>query len=354
MQYAALIVTLAYDPWIASAAFAPRWWILGVAAVALILTLGRIRVSPGHILGALFIGWCAASVTWSVAPFDTADLVIELLIIAGIFCVAAEMESLDRCWEMLAIGIGINGLLAIFQWYGVYLIPATTQMAAGTFLNKDFLAEAAAPVFIVMVYQRKLALAALLLPALLIPQARETLLVFAAVVAFAALNTRRVGPIIGVATLGALAASVIVWDTFYGAGRAVSVASRLVFWQIAVENLTWTGFGLGAFTAMLPAYEYVHNEYLQFAFEIGIGIVPLLGLFWYALGGRLEAERLALLSVLVSAFVYFPFHEPVTAMVVALAAGRLCGDRLQRRYAEHGWAVCGGSSLLGGAGWRPL
>jgi hypothetical protein len=78
----------------------------------------------------------------------------------------------------------------------------------------------------------------------------------------------------------------------------------------------------------------VHNDYLQFAFEYGIGAIALLPLLIAATGRVSAILRPVYISFLTLAGFYFPLETPLTAFVGAMVLGNILardGDALRSR-----------------------
>jgi O-antigen ligase len=322
---------LAFVPGIAGAATSPRW-----ALLAVIVPVATIFVTPrtwsvGHLLWALFLGWSALTLAWSAGPYEGIDALCKLILLAGVFCIGAELRSLRPVFIGLGLAFAVNSAITIAEFDNWYVVPAMVH-PAGLFVNKNFNAEAAALVVVGLCAYRLWWLVPLVLPSLLLPGAR--------------------GALVGVAVGGI----VLLWQRQFRLTAAVlasclwiagtemvhryqpdsTIAQRVTLWREAATALTPFGHGLGSFFTNFPSHSseqiarhpHAHNDLIEIAYETGIPGALLAGaLSLWALGGRLLAERAVLAAFLAVAMFGFPFHLPVTATLAALVGGRLCARR---------------------------
>jgi hypothetical protein len=322
----AFATTTAYTTAAVSAAYAPRWWAFFLGAVLLLLAAPLLHPKLGHVLFAVFLAYAAASLVWA-PTFGGSAYLFELVAAFVIFCAAAEAPTLTPAWLGLVYGIWLQAGLALAQRFGFHPVEAATSMVAGTFWNKDFLAEAAVPALVFCLMTRRWRLAVGPIVAIVIPEARESILALAAAgLLYIAFVWKRFFVAGGLVVISVVLGLLFVQ---YDGNHITSVDARFIIWQIALANLTPFGHGLGSFATMLPAFEYAHSEPIQFLFELGVGAAAIIILFTTALcaprGPEANVERTILAAVLAGAFVYFPLHLPVTLMVVAMAAGYCCG-----------------------------
>jgi len=133
---------------------------------------------------------------------------------------------------------------------------------------------------------------------------------------------------------------------------------RLQIWRVAWENLTFPGWGTGSFMGLmyissptnLMHPEFVHNDYLQLAFEYGLVAAIPLGILLLVLRQVSAPEWPILVTFLFMGTFSFPLYMPVTAFIAALCAGRLT------RGWSSAWYRRGDRRhdfVLGGHAWEP-
>jgi hypothetical protein len=112
-------------------------------------------------------------------------------------------------------------------------------------------------------------------------------------------------------------------------GSHESSMERLDIWAATVINLTFFGHGLNTFAAMAPQYGFSHNDFLQLAFEAGIGSLLAIPLCVYSVrrAGQWLPEACALIALVGASLVSFPLHHPMGAALMALLAGYCSGAR---------------------------
>lgn len=314
------------NPWV------PRWPLL-YAAVPILLCMISIRPTVAHWLWGLFLAIGAASLTWSIQALDTGGALLKFAILGGVFCLGGELKDPRGAYGGLVLGVAVSGLLAMVQWSGFHPVQAMDGSPSGLFLGKNSLAEICGPVLILAIGLRMWWAVPFLAFGTFVPETRSTLLGLGAGLVFLGVRGHgRKGLVVAIA-LALMGAALLYWDLTLS-GRTISANTRLAILQVIVANLQPFGFGLGTFPAAMPMYEFAHSEPAQMVFELGLGIVPLVALMAYCLGGSLVVERIVLIVLVVESCFDFTFHEPVAAYLAALLAGRLCGYRDMRRWVE--------------------
>lgn len=342
----AFLVMVAYWPGLSGAAVAPRYAVIALAW-ALVLIGPRLKLTTGHALALLFAAWCALTMTWAQYPLDGIDALGRMVLLAGAFCLGAQLRDLRSLMIGAGLGISVSSAVAMLQAAGVpWIVEAPSP--AGLFYNKNFMAEAAALVAIWAIAARLWWLVPLLSPALLMPGARGALLAVIVTVVLMLWHRSRLAAVL----------AVVLAITLMGyAVLSVSLASgteRMAIWSDTAEHLSLLGVGLGGFVEYFPklAHHFVmtvsrpgqaHNEFLQIAFETGfVGIVIFASLIGVLLRGELSPAKLVLIGGLVEAFLAFPFQMPATGFLIAVVAGSLSADRdhVRDAIARCGVALC--------------
>jgi O-Antigen ligase len=333
-------VSIAYLP-LPSYSTAGRWAVC--AFVCVLLWQARPKMGPAHWMGLAFLVWCFLSFFWSVGKLDTINQLYHILLLAGVFVVASVETDLWPTTLALGCGITVSAVIAFLQLNGYHPVSAVTEGefgvgGAGLFLNKDFFAQVASPALLLAIGFGTWAFVPAALFGVIATASREAWIATALgglVLICWKLPSFKWRVAVTVAIV-ALCFAALRYDlNLLNGARLSSFNDRIAFWQYTLPNITWLGYGLGTYPLLWPGWDHAHNEFLELAFEIGLGVVPLVGVFVYALSASLSAPaQAALVSLLVSACTYFPFHQPTTAFLAALLAGHLCGARDRLRCAK--------------------
>ena len=199
----------------------------------------------------------------------------------------------------------------------------------GLFANSNVIGDTAALVLVAALACRAWWLVPGIVPALWIAHCRGAWL--ALLVALAAYLWRWSRPLsFGLAGVGAIA---LVYSVEMGSD---SINIRATMWGDILPQLTLLGRGLGSFFTDYPLYssgmdtlatrpEHVHNDWLEFAFELGVGSLFLFAVLWLS-------RSIVLLVFIVEACTGFPAHMPVTAVVAGIVAGHAVRSRDSLRH----------------------
>lgn len=354
------LVAVAFVPLIASAATSPRWWVMALGAAVLIFAV-RVRMTWTHWVGAAFVLGSAATLAWSPSPWDTAGAMVQLAILALVFCIAAEARTMTPVYAALAAGVTISAAMAVYQTWTGFLWGASGYVGetyAGLFLNKNLLAEISLLALIPMLAQGRYWLAVGPFVGCLLPGARETaisLLCMAAAALIAWMAKLRGWKLAAMLTVLAVELGGFLVFAYLDLrafpSRLDGYDGRLVMWQVAWANTSWAGVGLGTFGPLMPQFEWAHNEFLHLSFEVGAVSVLLWVIVFYAMGVGDAVERSILAALVGSALVSYPLHMPATAFVAAVVAGHVCGVRGRLRAAQWRGRMAAGGSLPVGRRW---
>lgn len=287
----AFLISVAFVPGIANSATSPRWVLAALSSYFLSL--------PALLFAAYVLYFLTSS----------PDAAFKWAIVAAAFCWGqrTDDETAGKVAEAFAAGILVSGVVAAAQWLGYDVVSRLPGHAAGLFVNKNYLGEAACAAFVLGM---RFSIAAMLasLPALVLSGSRASWL--AALIAFG-INAewRR--------TWGWLAAAAtLAWSAGW-LGDGLSMMQRFELWRDAAPVvLAGLPFGAGA------PWEPLHNEFLQAFSELGVAAsVPLVAFY-------LAASRdLAFgVSVAVLLSLGFALHLPATAWLIAFMCGHLVGN----------------------------
>lgn len=330
-----------YVPWFADAVEGPRWSVLAVVvglscAVWVLCRLPR-RLTAGHALGGLFLAWAWMSLAWTFAPMDGLKECLHFLVLAGLFCISAQIKDMRALWIGAGLGLAVNtvvilavrfDLLTIFQ-----LLPDS-----GLFMNKTLLVQAAAVVFVALVAYRRFGLALLIAPCFVLQGERSPFVAICVAGAVWLWDRSRVAAL----ALGLLIGGAAIGTAYVDPGFASRSDQRTDIWHDTVDGMRAFGNGAGAFYLLYPAHSTRHdmlatrpvhaeNDFLEFAYDYGIGVLPLAGLIVLAFGGARRPEHYALAAFLVCAAFNFASFNSTTAALAALSCGALYRDRAQLR-----------------------
>lgn len=341
-----MLAAVAYVPGVGSASTVGRWTVLSVGAAAMI-TLWRERplLGPGHVLGAALLLWGAASIIWSVSPNDTMGELWHWTVLAVLFLVASQHRSPSLVMVALVIGLCAGAPIVVAQMLGLEPVQ-NLATPSGLFLNRNVMGEVAA---CALVWTVAVAITTNLRAWMLVPVplllslssgSRGALLACLCgglYLFWSGRGRQWLSPALLSLVLGI---ALVTWIRDPELG---SVISRLDIWSMALSNIVPLGRGLETFGTLAPRYEFVHNDYIQLAFELGVGALAALALLCHSLssGRHAAAEGAALASLLGAALVSYPLHHPMGAAMVAVLAGLACGAADRARRAEHLLGVCG-------------
>jgi hypothetical protein len=245
-----------------------------------------------------------------------------LWISALTLCLGSRLDSLGPVIRGLGIGAAFSSAIGIINWFGWHPFPSFGPNPSGIYFNSVAQGEILALIGIGLVIERQWLLAALLMPGLALSESRGGLLMFV----FGLLACWRRWWTLGIFALPA--------SYFYFHPLSQSDDLRVHIWAVAVSGLTLLGWGPGSFNAVyfptpggvMMHPEFVHNDYLQLAFEYGIlAVVPLLALV--ASLTRISNPYWPIVVALAIGSTYsFPLFMPITAFLGLLALGNALRD----------------------------
>lgn len=320
------LTTVAYVPWLPSAPNVGRWTVMAVGAALLIWSC-RVVWTWGHALGASSLAWGLVGLYWSVSPLDTLGELHHWIIAAVLFAVAAEVEERDvhNALRALAVGVTVSSLFALIQWAG---LPTANSIVgySGLWLSKNMAVEVSAVALVGALGLRFWWGVPGPLLGLYLAGGREgALLLAAAGIAWFWLKLdwfgRLVLPLLGLAAVNRL------WSHGLLTSGWLKLDDRMEIWSFTLQHLRLMGWGLNTFGSLQTGYEFSHNDLLQYAFELGVGIILMVGVVAYALTAQRTLERVLLLVLGTACLVWYPLHAPGPVLLGSILAGYLCGDR---------------------------
>lgn len=346
MSLLAFFTAVLFVPGAVNPATAPRWALLALT-MPFFWYFRKGHATVGHLLGACFLAWALLSLTWTFNLYDGVRAALLFGLLGLIFCSAPL--SLRQVYGAMAVGLFINSAIGIAQVQGWDTL-SQAYPPGGLFFNKNFGAELSAMVLAGVVVsaewrkdERLWWAVPGLLPTLVLSHCRGAWLALGVAGIILIYQYNRAVCLITGAVLGAAGLYYgRLWD---GGSGGSSVEQRIQVWQDTWDGMTFWGRGLGSFYTTFPEHSTrldplvfrpstAHTDLLNLTYELGPGVLLLLGLLIYALRTRpLRAEHYVLVVFLVEGLVGFPLYLPATAFLAALVLGSLCRDRPELRVA---------------------
>ena len=338
MIWLGLAVSLAFIPGILGATIPTGWAVLSAFLPLALWRKGS--VSLLHL--ALFLSWC-----WAVVSFAWGSSIYSSvwgLWMFTMFCLAFWLGSTIQLRGLLiglSVGAWVSSMVAIGQSMNLnYVLVHNFSVPSGLHFNPIAQGMFIALLIVALVGHRMWAYIPFVAPGLLLSQSRGAYA--ACALGILATYVRKPMLLLILCLAGAV----------YATHRLnMNDSERLAIWHGALTYLTPLGNGIGSFMdffiqigGRLRHPEYTHNDFLQLAFELGIGAIPV-ALVFAGLASRTgHREWPLLISFLFLACVAFPSYLPLTALLGAVAAGRIAGDwhslRLPLNAGRYGLLPC--------------
>ena len=327
-----VILPLAYIPLYTGQYILTGWIVL--SCVLPFFFLKPIQMGAAHWLGIAFLAYAYASICWVEVPIQSVWGLWELCMLAGCFLLGTSRDT-KWLWPGMACGLAVNTLIAINQYFvhDLSLVFRVNPYAlTGLFVNPDMFGETACLVTIALMATRQYPWILLSAPGILMSGSRASLVALTACLGLWMWDQFRLKGLI-VAALLALAPAYYVTGFHRGA-----ISERQALWLDTIQGTTNPfGHGVGSFFATYPKYalrtdtmatrpEDPHNEFLNLAFEYGVGALPIIAIIsmGFASGGPARYPLLAFLTI---ALFSFPTRIPTEGIVGMVALGTLCSAR---------------------------
>jgi O-antigen ligase len=360
--------------------WAQGYWPVALVEIAAFLAAGiwlawvmmrRKAIPAGFLLfpvcaGALW-GILQLATGHSVYRFETVKAVLSWAACASVFLVTRDVcgRTLERnrlLRSVLWFGAAVS-LLTVVQYFTsdgkvFWLFRTEQERVLGPFLYKNQCAAFLELVFPLAVYQS------------LVDRRHPLLYVAMAAAMFAAViaAVSRAGVLIVVSELIAillfawfrgLIPAAKLWKTVVWAAALSVVLAGVVGWQVTLQKFRepepyrvrrellfsslamtadrpWTGFGLGTWPAVYPAYarfdnglaaNHAHNDWAEWAAEGGLPFVALLAMLaiWSIRPALDSLWGLGVPAVFAHSLVDYPLREPALAVLLFLMLGALAG-----------------------------
>tara|TARA_Y100000310_G_scaffold216969_2_gene218048 strand:+ start:1418 stop:2617 length:1200 start_codon:yes stop_codon:yes gene_type:complete len=359
-------LTILFCPAFAEAGNTPRWALLSIALPAFLILFKSYligsRAPAVHWVGFIWLAWAAVSLFWSLSFYDGVVGLWRWVLFGIAFYLGSQLrvDAIGRIALAFACGLALNGVLALGQSEFKESLPwldwiLQTVSPAGTFVNKNYLAESAL-VGVVLALTLHLwwlrwPLAALCGLGWLLPLSRGAMLAGAVVALLWLLSrdrARKVTCRVVAGLIVVVAAGGFTWHYWGVDLDQSSFGDRVSFYanSLAMIGDKPFGHGIGNFWAAYPnyhdaaistpadAYRFnsrprtAHNDFLTLTTETGIiggaGIIVLLFMVIYR---SRSPYRYALFAILSLGAFNFPMYLPVTGFMAALVAGHLAAER---------------------------
>lgn len=296
--------------------FAPRLILLSVALPLLCYSL-RPSLS-----GLLLCGMAGLSLLWApIAPEGMNGLWWAGLLLLGLSLGEnLSKENLEFSLTLFAICVGANVIIAALQYAGLFhQILAVDVQAAGTYVNRNFLGEAAALATVWCAGQRAWALGGLCLLGVVLSQS------------FSAFGATAFGLLLLWLPLWLAGGLSLVAVVAMLAGHSAGLEARLLLWRAALDGSSLWGHGIGQFYSMFPYYaadtvayrhDNAHNLLIGLFFELGLpGLIWGLAVGILAWTGAGKSYRPMLGTLFALSTVGFPLYVPSTLFIGTLFLG---------------------------------
>jgi hypothetical protein len=380
-------VAVAYLPGILAPATTLRWAILSVMVPLTLLVVSRSR-SSGEVIRAHWIivalpAYSLLSVLWALSWSEALNGWWQL----SLFCCSillgslVPVSNLEATYRVFVLGLLPSVAVAILQArnWPTWGIESLSNYPSGLFMNSQLFGEISALGFLLAPVAGIVQLTLLLAVVLSGSRAAMLAVALTGIVLYAVtvrkgrsqpLDPRQLAGILaGLAGMAfglfqALAKSSGAANDLgpFGGGLAGVSAGRWPLWLDTARGVSAFGNGIGSFFVEFPRYiqafplinaggrpEFAENEFLHFAFELGVpGVLLLGGIFVSALVNSSSLkQRLVVVALIVEACFGFPLHMPATVFLGGLVLGD-CLRRAERRGPDHGHAVTAREGLSPG------
>lgn len=344
MFYLGLIVAICFVPGYVGASIPVQW-----AVLSCILPLGLWRrgsIGPVTWAGLSLLLWSAISLLWTPNVYDSAYGLWIFSICALALWLGTTIHDFRPLLAGLAAGVTVSSAIAIAQALGFTPVMSSSSIPSGLFYNSTVLGATSALLIVALLTHHQFKWVPGLLPALLLSQSRGAFVILGAVFLT---NFLRPLWVLAICLVGFAALTI---------SPSPSDIQRLMLWGVAGRELNLWGHGIGSFATYLYYNPneyylkatglfqagYVHNDYIQLWFELGIGAVAAYFIYAICLTQRESTLWSTFFGFAILGLFYFPLYCPLTAFIGMVAAGRLTAEwhhawhtRLHRRYDRLLW-----------------
>lgn len=303
----------------------------------LIMFFCKIRVTISHIYGFLFLVYCAISLFWTT-NFNIGFLIFLYFITLGIaFCLGSAIDNIKPILIGLSFGLILSDFVAFLQYYyNSEIVYTFAHDIAGLFVNKNIYCEVSVVLLLSLIVYRLWFFIPFTLPGIFLVHSRAALLAL-----FIGLIILFWNKHIWKFCLAAIVGMIIV--TFYVNNYAEFTLShfqeRVNIWFDTIRGITLFGNGIGSFEITYPLKaiyidtsfarpQHAHNDLLELVFELGLGVLILIPMFWNILKVKTD-EKVILYSTFIISLFSFPLYIPITGFIWLFISGHItrnCAD----------------------------
>ncbi len=327
MFWFGLLMPIAYWPGWTGAMVITGWVVL--SCLLPLFFLRKVEMDWTWSLGIAFLSYATGSIIWAPIWQQAVWDLWLTYVLAACFVLGATHDP-RKLWIGMALALGVSDVIAIFQKLGYHPLFASDSWYQGAnFVNPDMFGETAALVSIALISCRLWWPLLFTLPPIYFTQSRTVYVAYTMVLAYWLWNRWRWNMVVPSLLV------VLTTGYFVTSRYPSSIQERIAIWGDTTDGLTFAGRGAGSFFMLYPEFarrtdtmrtrpEDPHNEFLNLAFEYGLGAIPLLALLALALTSAGGPERYILVAFLTIAFFTFPSRIPTEGLVGMVALGRLC------------------------------
>ncbi len=326
------MLTVCYVPGYTGASIPTQW-----AVLSIFLPLSVWRVSSynlGHTLLFILVLYAGLTGLWALNfyswVFGTWVAVLWLLA----YHWGTLLEDTRPLWRGIAVGLGLNTLVALAQSEGYAPVEVSVLQNAGLFFNSSLFGVILGLTLVALICHKLWWYTPPLAFGLILSGSRGGILICA----YGA-TCRYLGalPTTILLALGACAFFLLPLD--------LSDIDRLRTWGVVLPTLNIPGHGAGSFIDLYYVHNtkvillnpgFAHNDILQLIYEYGLFAALPITVFALALANP-SAERPILLAFSVLALFYFPLFAPLTAFLGFVLAGHALRDWAVVRHNLHRW-----------------
>lgn len=315
MFWLGLLLAVAYVPGYTGASVPTQWAVL---SVILPLGLWRGTSTVGHKLFLAFIAYALLGLAWSINLYTAVWGLWVVFIWALSYHWGTLCEDLRPFWRGLAVGLFVSVGVAFAQTLDLAPVESSNSNPAGLFFNSALFGVILGLTLCGLLAHRLWWYMPPLALGIILSGSRGGIVIFA------------IGALARFGGLLAVGAAVVVGAVSLAAFYDPADAQRLQIWGVTLRALSAVGNGPGSFldvyyvnhaTLSLIRPEFVHNDYLQLAYEYGPGALALAGILGMALRQSSHPDWPVLIAFCVAACFFFPLYTPVTAFIGCCVAG---------------------------------
>lgn len=314
------VITIVYIPGILGASIPTGWLFL--------IIISPLLVIPTTI--PLFLIYAIISLLWTVNDWIGFFFLLQFIALWLVFEFGKTIKDLRPIFKRIALGLGINSIIALSQYYGFHQVFTLDNTSAGLFLNPNIYSEISALVLVALIWLRLWYWIPLTLTGLILVHSRAAIL---SLIICSLLYLYKRFPLytsIGTVLISITGIIFLIFGMIYypHISAITSIQERFDLWADTLRGIKIFGNGVGSYEILYPYYSthvdtslfrprYAHNDLLQLIFDFGIGTLLLLPVIYKAA----KSVNPILYSFGVVSLLAFPLHVPLSAFIVCLVTG---------------------------------